>query len=253
VEDGGRITIDRATQKLPPGNLDADGRWIARGVIAYVRVPSFRSPSVERSALDRVSEFRDAKTLIIDMRGNAGGLVPCLLIRALTDRPYHSWKRSISPGFRALLSAKKGNAGSHLESSSDSDADVSVCDRSLPKSVSPVEAGNPHGFHGRLILLIDGGCFSACEELVQPFKDNHRATLIGETTQGGSGEQYFYDFGNGMKVRISAVREYFPDGSEFEGVGIKPDFEVKLTIQDLKSGKDRVLEKALEIANNPRQ
>jgi C-terminal processing protease CtpA/Prc len=39
-----------------------------------------------------------------------------------------------------------------------------------------------------------------------------------------------------------------PDGSRFEGVGIQPDIEVKLTRKDLYKSRDRVLEIAVEEA-----
>ena len=83
---------------------------------------------------------------------------------------------------------------------------------------------------------------------VGPFKENHRATLIGKTTEGTSGPAYLHDFGNGMTVGIAPLRQYFPDGSEFEGIGIKPDVEVHPSIEDLRSGKDAVLDKALELS-----
>ncbi|HMJ22712.1 MAG TPA: hypothetical protein VK513_12420 [Terriglobales bacterium] len=51
-----------------------------------------------------------------------------------------------------------------------------------------------------------------------------------------------------MSARIGAVREYFPDGSAFEGVGIKPDIEVRPSIDDLRKRKDVVLQKAFELA-----
>jgi carboxyl-terminal processing protease len=54
-----------------------------------------------------------------------------------------------------------------------------------------------------------------------------------------------------MSLKISVKREYFPDGSEFEGVGIKPDIEVHPTIDDFRNGRDPVLEKALELAAKP--
>ena len=38
-----------------------------------------------------------------------------------------------------------------------------------------------------------------------------------------------------------------PDGTEFEGVGVAPDVEVQFTIQDLREGHDRALEKARQI------
>ena len=98
---------------------------------------------------------------------------------------------------------------------------------------------------------MDGGCISACEDFVEPSKDSGRAILIGETTQGSFVLPIIYDFHNGMSLRIAAKRNYFPDGSEFEGVGIKPDVEVHTTIEGLRNGRDPVLEKALELASKP--
>jgi len=79
------------------------------------------------------------------------------------------------------------------------------------------------------------------------FKDSGRATIIGETTEGSSGMPYLYDFHNGMILKIAVKRQYFPDGSEFEGVGIGPDIEVRTSIDALKNGRDVVLEKAMEL------
>jgi C-terminal processing protease CtpA/Prc len=36
----------------------------------------------------------------------------------------------------------------------------------------------------------------------------------------------------------------FPDGSPFEGVGIRPDLEVLPSVDDLRAGRDVVLEAA---------
>lgn len=48
-----------------------------------------------------------------------------------------------------------------------------------------------------------------------------------------------------LRRRSFAVKRlYFPDGSEFEGVGIRPDVEVHTSIDDLKKGRDPILEKA---------
>jgi len=103
-------------------------------------------------------------------------------------------------------------------------------------------------FKGRLIILADSACGSACEDFLMPFKDNGRATVVGETTGGSTGQPFIYDFGNGMMLFVSSVREFFPDGSEFEGVGIRPDIEVPLTAEELKAGTDRALSRALEEA-----
>jgi len=41
-----------------------------------------------------------------------------------------------------------------------------------------------------------------------------------------------------------------PDGSPFEGVGIAPDIEVDVHARDVISGRDPVLEKALNLAKS---
>ncbi len=50
-----------------------------------------------------------------------------------------------------------------------------------------------------------------------------------------------------MVFGISAKREYFPDGSEFEGMGIKPDVEVEPKPADLRSGNDVILQRAVDL------
>jgi carboxyl-terminal processing protease len=87
---------------------------------------------------------------------------------------------------------------------------------------------------------------SAAEDFAMPFKDNGRATLVGETTQGSTGQPYIYKFDEQKLVTVGAKRAYFPDGSPFEGKGIEPDIEIKTTIEDIKAGKDTVLDYVLE-------
>jgi carboxyl-terminal processing protease len=81
-----------------------------------------------------------------------------------------------------------------------------------------------------------------------PFKYSKRATLVGETTAGSFSMTRHVDYDNGMILNIAAVRHTFPDGSRFEGVGIAPDVAVDLTPEDLRSGRDPVLQRALELA-----
>ena len=102
-------------------------------------------------------------------------------------------------------------------------------------------------YRGLVYILTDAECASACEDFVAPFKNNHRAVIIGEQTGGTTGQPFFRDFGNRMHVRISTKREFFPDGSEFEGVGIRPDVEVHTTPDLLRVGKDPALEKVFAL------
>ena len=84
-----------------------------------------------------------------------------------------------------------------------------------------------------------------------PFKDNGRAEIIGEATEGSSGQPFFFDFGNGMSLLVGAARNTFPDGSPFESVGITPTIPVEPRIADVKNGVDPVLERAKELAGAP--
>jgi carboxyl-terminal processing protease len=53
-----------------------------------------------------------------------------------------------------------------------------------------------------------------------------------------------------MLVLIGTKRAIFPDGSLFEGVGIKPDVESQPTIEDITRGRDPVLETARRALEN---
>jgi C-terminal processing protease CtpA/Prc len=47
-----------------------------------------------------------------------------------------------------------------------------------------------------------------------------------------------------MLLNIAAVRHSFPDGSQFEGIGVAPDIETRTTAEDLKASRDVVLTRA---------
>jgi carboxyl-terminal processing protease len=255
--DGRKVRIDRAgtmladqTDKLP------EGRWLAENATAYIRISSFANSLFEEKALAYVMQFKNAKTLILDVRNNAGGVIPRRLSKSLMDRTYHSWKESTPIHISLLEYYDQMHKGQQLK-------DLPDFERGYTSAFADLFGGSqlswggdlvpPEGpvFHGKLIFLVDGGCASACEDLVGPFKDNRRATLIGETTEGSSGPAYLYDFKNGMTVGIAVKRQYFPDGSEFEGVGIQPDIEIHSSVDDLRAGRDRALDKALELAALP--
>ncbi len=252
--DGAKITVDRDVQKPLPKKA-TEGRWLQEGSIAYISIPSFDEAQYEQSALAFVKQFQNAKTLIIDVRGNGGGSTPSDLVDALMDRPYRFWAEAspLNVGIFNARAQELKQYGSSLsgEQRAYKEAYANIADH--PHLYWPASSNTPEPplYKGKLLLLTDGGCFSACEDFLVPFHDNKRGTLIGETTGGRSGQPYSYEFGNGMSFRVSTKREFFPDGSPFEGIGIHPDIEVVPTVADLAAGRDPVLAKALEIAAQP--
>jgi carboxyl-terminal processing protease len=229
---GKQVAIDR--RSMPDLELGGtEGRWLVPGALAYVRLPSFSTPDHEKRAIELVREYKHAAALIIDVRGNGGGSTPDDLYKALMDRPYRWWTESTPaslPYFRER--AAKGTweyqpftRSEFLWRSSTSDPAADA-------------------YQGRLAVLADAGCLSACEDFVMPFKDNGRGLIVGETTGGSTGQPYVLDFGDGMQAIVGSKREMFPDGAPFEGVGIRPDVVVAPSVEDLRAGRDAVLEMA---------
>lgn len=248
LADGRSVSLDRLHMALK--NDKEPVKPALKNGIEYLKITSFSDPGGEAGAIDYLRQHKDAQAFIIDLRGNGGGNTPEDLIRALMDRPYRelSGETPMTIGlFRAYQDLSKlTELPDELRKYIEDVSEVSYQSRLVWES--PVKKPHEPVFTGKLFILVDGACASACEDFVAPFKDNHRATIIGESTWGSSGQPYMYDFGNGMSFRIGAKRLYFPDGSAFEGIGITPDIEVPLMLQDVKDGRDAALLKAEEMA-----
>jgi carboxyl-terminal processing protease len=222
------------------------------GGIAYLRIPSFERGEDEAAAVEFVGAHKDAKALVIDVRGNGGGNTPGALIRALMDRPYRD--------FSISTSAYIGLFGAYAKVAADVPADqmgerqrgsldaMANFQRPQIMALGGLNPPDKPLYTGPLIVLSDGGCGSSCEDFLMPLKVSGRGRIVGEASLGSTGQPYYFEFGNGMGFRVSSKRESFPDGSPFEGVGIQPDVEVSPTIEDLRKGADPALARALELA-----
>ncbi|MGA8730857.1 MAG: S41 family peptidase [Terracidiphilus sp.] len=231
LSGGRKVVIDRRT--LHDASLETEGRWLEPGKVAYIRIHTFLGSDYEKRALELAKEYRQAKVLIVDVRGEPGGSTPTDLASFLMDRPSQFWTESTPvamPYFRFRASQGKWEYQPFVRPS-------------LVWS-SPTASPAKDVFMGKLAILTDAGCYSACEDFVMPFKMNHRALIVGETTGGSTGNADMIDLGQGMMIMVGVQRVSFPDGTQFEGVGIKPDVEVTPTVEDLRAGKDTVLEVA---------
>ena len=168
LEDGREAMIERkepADSPAPDGRPPAsEGRWLIDGSSGYIKINGFNDPNYETTAIELVKRFHSAraKCVVIDVRGNGGGSTPYELIRELMDREWRTSSTS-TPSNVALYSAR-GEPPRQLRIESE---------KQMPREGA---------FGGRVILLIDRFTCSACEDFVMPFKDNGRATLVGDTT-----------------------------------------------------------------------
>jgi len=234
LTDGRTVSIDRSASSDRSNQSTArssEARWLEQGQVAYLRFRSFSDPAFERSAIELVRQYAGASSLVIDVRGNGGGATPRQLLEALMNCTWQTWQET-TPQMIALFEA---NGIPPIQMARSSREQLPVAD----------------AYGGRIVLLIDRFCGSACEDFVMPFKATGRAVIVGETTQGSSGNPYRADLGDGMRVSIGAVRYRWPNGAAFEGVGIDPDVPVERTIADLRTGADPALLRAAQAASSP--
>lgn len=252
LADGRDVTIRRGRQDYATAPRREMESRLLTGGIPYLYIPSFGDPANEEAAVEFLRQQAEAQALIIDVRGNGGGTTPVDLIRALMDRPYRDWTESTAlsialfGAYRRLAeSSQAEQLGDYVRGYLDAFANFTHPQLNFPGTINTPR--DPL-YEGELFLLADFGCASACEDFLLPFKQSGRAVIIGQRTRGSTGQPYLYGFDNGMSFRISSKRVYFPDGSPFEGVGIVPDIVLEPSVDDVKAGKDIVLDRALELA-----
>lgn len=222
--DGRRVEVKRLA--AAGANPDSATEVREDNGVLYIRIPSFGEPKFEAVAVEAVKAHLNAKAIIVDVRGNGGGNTPDQLLSVLMDRPYQEWAEE-TPVRLGVFEVHQ-NVGPRPV---------------LRWSAEVLTPAQTH-YMGQVLLLTDVRCFSACEDFTQPFKSNHRATIVGGHTAGSTGQPYFKSLGDDFAFRVSTKREYFPDGAEFEGIGVAPDVAVEPTPADLKAGRDVVLAKA---------
>lgn len=100
-------------------------------------------------------------------------------------------------------------------------------------------------FDGPLVLLTSRKTVSAAEDFTAFFRANNRAILIGQPTCGTSGTPLLKGLYCGT-LRVCSVGYCLKDGTEFLGKGIQPNVFIEPSGDDLRSGHDPVLERAMQ-------
>jgi len=99
----------------------------------------------------------------------------------------------------------------------------------------------------KLVVLINKGSASASEIVAGALRDSLGAKLVGETSFGKGTIQKPENLRDGSGLHITIAKWLTPSGFWVHKVGLKPDFEVKLTDADIAAGRDPQLEKAKEL------
>lgn len=166
------------------------------GKVAYIAIRRFREATTRDllAALDEQLQTPDTR-LILDLRGNPGGLL---------DKGI-----SVADAFLGTGTI------------------VSVVSRG-GRNVEVSKAHQAHSYLGfPMVVLVDQNSASASEIVAAALKENKRATLIGVPTYGKGSVQTFLDLEDGSGLKLTTSRYLTPSGATLEGQGIEPDVLVE--------------------------
>jgi carboxyl-terminal processing protease len=223
--DGGNRNVSLDLGLDPPrgelskfGNLPAMHVWVETkkiGQTGYIAFNMFLD-------LERVmGRFRDAvgscgecSGLIVDLRGNPGGIGGMAMGMAgrLIDKP----------GLRL--------------------GDMYMRDSTIHFVVYP----QADVFTGPVAVLVDGSSASTSEIFAGGLKDLGRARIFGERTAAAALPSLIEKLPNGDGFQYAMANYISEGGKPLEGNGVTPDVEVKLTRRALLAGHDPVLDAALD-------
>lgn len=104
-------------------------------------------------------------------------------------------------------------------------------------------------YKGRIVVLVNEQTQSAAEYTTMAFQALPNCTIVGSQTAGADGNVSQIVLPGKMKFYISGLGVYYPDMTNAQRAGVKIDHYVTPTIEGAISGRDEVLEKAIELIN----
>lgn len=169
--------------------------------IGYVRIKTFSEKTArllrrELTSLNR----KDVKGLVLDLRGNPGGLLRSAVEVASLFLPSDT-----------LVVYTQGR------------------DEEVRKDYKTIIG--PHRMQPKLVVLINEGSASASEVVSGALQDYGRAVLVGETSYGKASVQSIITLPNGSALKLTTASYFTPSDRQIHEKGIDPDVEVSFPIR----------------------
>ncbi len=206
-----KITIKSAVYKRLNGN------------IAYIKLNTFENIAAAREFEKALREARDAEGLIIDVRGNGGGLL----------------QNAIDIGSMFIPS---------------SGMIVQTVDREGKRE--QIESTGRVLWTKPVVMLINESSASASEILAGALRDNKVATLVGNHSFGKASVQNVKQLGDGSAILLTIAKYLTPSGEDITKRGISAEVtvlvptkeaEAELEAEVPEEEKDVQLHKAVQV------
>ncbi|HTN03128.1 MAG TPA: S41 family peptidase [Planctomycetaceae bacterium] len=188
--------------------------------IGYIKIEKFAESTTQEldAALWQLQQ-QGMESLVLDLRGNPGGLLTTAI--SVSDR-------FLPQG--TIVSTRGRNAADN----------------------SQEVARKENTWKVPLVVLIDHNSASASEIFAAAIQDNGRGVVVGERSYGKGTVQTLFPIQSvGSALRLTTAKFYSPKGVAMAGVGVSPDVPVQAIRNDV-SATDRALQTAVDVARDPR-
>jgi len=154
------------------------------------------------------------------------------LVQALSSLVHHAPKNTFHP-LKGLVLDLRGNPGGVLESAvsvADAFLDEGVivrADGRTPEARFEMSATPGDALDGQpLVVLVDGGSASGSEIVAGALRDHGRATLMGERTFGKGSVQTVIPLRDGQALKLTTSKYFTPSGISIHERGLEPDIAI---------------------------
>jgi hypothetical protein len=227
--------------------------------IARLRIRSFDDGDgypASIAAAFRSLRDKGTKALILDLRGNGGGvdLYGALLVAQFTDKPFRYFDKIHLTTIRPSFATWKPSTFDDLRNGTVPDQKGGhLVTATLHQGIAE-QAPGAAPFLGKVIVLLDGGTFSTSADVTATLHHLKRATFVGEESGGTyegntSGLNALVVLPNSkLAMKIMMYGYWNAASSGAKGRGTLPDYPVEKRVADLLEGVDKQMEQAVSLA-----
>ncbi len=212
--------------------------WPEKG-IAVVKIPTFDVGYDKDNVAKVMTEALKAKSMVLDLRGNGGGQVRCLLDLAgyllPNDNPLGTF---VSRTMVDKYKKETGKPGDDVKAIAEWSDDKL---RPMRHDIEP--------FSGRVAVLVDGGTGSASEMLAAALREHRASVLVGSKSAGAVLASVMMPVKPGYLLQFPVTDYVTIGGYRIEGAGLVPDIAAPVT----RFGeKDKGVEEAIKWLKDPK-